>query len=78
MAAKKLVEVPNKSRRGEAPRRKSFRLHQSKIDHAMEVLGTSTETETVERALELVIFRDALVEGVREMRGAGLVNLMDG
>lgn len=77
MAAKKLAEVPRKGRRGEAPRRKSFRLHQSKIDNAMEVLGTSTETETVERALELVVFRDALVKGVREMRGAGLIDVME-
>ena len=56
----------------EAAMRKNYRLRQSKIDRAMRVLGTATETETIERALELVVFRGELVEGVRAMRGAGL------
>jgi hypothetical protein len=64
-------------RPAEAPKKKSYRLRQSMIDEAMEVLGTSTETETIEQALELVVFRNRLVEGVRAMRGAGLVNLFD-
>lgn len=59
---------------GEALTRKNYRLHQSKIDRAMEALGTSTETETIEQALELVVFRRDLVEGVRAMRGAGLAD----
>jgi hypothetical protein len=56
----------------EAAMRKNYRLRQSKIDRAMRVLGTGTETETIERALELVVFRGELVEGVRAMRGAAL------
>ncbi|HEX2190033.1 MAG TPA: hypothetical protein VHG51_14095, partial [Longimicrobiaceae bacterium] len=48
----------------EAAMRKNYRLRQSKIDRAMRVLGTSTETETIERALELVVFRGELLEGV--------------
>jgi hypothetical protein len=62
----------------EAPRKKNLRLHQSKIDEAREILGTSTETETIEAALDLVVFRRELVEGVRAMRGAKLVNRFDG
>lgn len=58
----------------EAPMRKNYRLRQSRIDRAMRVLGTSTETETIERALELVVFRGELVDGVRAMRGAGLAD----
>lgn len=61
----------------EAPRKKSYRLHQSKIDQAMKLLGTRTETETIEQALELVAFRSTLVAGVRAMRGAALVNIFD-
>ena len=61
----------------ETPRKKNFRLRQSKIDEAMKVLGTKTETETIEQALDLVVFRQNLVEGVRAMKGAGLVNLFD-
>jgi hypothetical protein len=55
--------------------RKNYRLHQSKIDAARAVLGTSTETETIEAALELVVFRKELADGVRAMRGTNLVNL---
>ena len=61
----------------EAPKKKNLRLHQSKIDEAKEILGTTTETETIEAALDLVVFRKELVEGVRAMRGANLVNLFD-
>lgn len=52
-----------------------MRLHQSKIDRAMKLLGTRTETETIEQALDMVAFRNALVEGIRGMRGAGLVDV---
>lgn len=60
---------------GEAPRKKNLRLHQSKIDEAKEILGTATETETIEVALDLVVFRQELVEGVRAMRGARLADV---
>ncbi len=59
----------------EIPRRKNMRLHQSKIDRAMKLLGTRNETETIEMALDLVAFRTALVEGIRAMRGANLVDV---
>lgn len=61
----------------EAPKKKNLRLHQSKIDEAKEILGTATETETIEVALDLVVFRKELTEGVRAMRGTNLVNLFD-
>ena len=61
----------------EAPKKKNLRLHQSKIDQAKEILGTATETETIEAALDLVVFRKELTEGVRAMRGTNLVNLFD-
>lgn len=62
----------------EIPRRKNMRLHQSKIDRAMQLLGTRNETETIEVALDMVAFRNALVEGIRGMRGAGLVDVYAG
>lgn len=61
----------------EAPRKKNIRLHQRKIDEAKAILGTETETETIETALDLVVLRDELVRGVRAMRGARLENLFD-
>jgi hypothetical protein len=57
--------------------RKNFRLHQSKIDRAKRILGTSTETETIEQALDLVAFGDRLLAGVDRMRGKQLVDVYD-
>lgn len=57
--------------------RKNYRLHQSKIDAAKAILGTSTETETIETALDLVVFRKELADGVRAMRGANLMEVFD-
>lgn len=50
--------------------RKNLRLSQAKIDRARRILGTKTETETVERALDLVAFRDEAIAGVRRMAGS--------
>jgi hypothetical protein len=59
----------------DAVARKNYRLHQSKIDRARRILGTTTETETIERALELVAFGEELREGVDAMRGMDLVDV---
>jgi hypothetical protein len=53
----------------EAPTRKNYRLLQSKLDAARRVLGTRTETETIERALDLVAFGERLAAGTRRVRG---------
>lgn len=80
-AAKRAKRSATRAWSGSAPnepaRKKNVRLHQSKIDAARAILGTTTETETIEAALDLVVFRSELVEGVRAMRGANLVNLFD-
>jgi hypothetical protein len=52
--------------------RKEFWLTPSKLDEAKRVLGTSTDVDTVEEALDLVVFRDEVREGVRMMGGLGL------
>lgn len=49
--------------------RKNFRLPQSKLDVARQILGTKTETETIERALDLVAFGERLAKGTEEARG---------
>lgn len=59
----------------EVPARKNYRLHQSKIDRARAVLGTDTETETIEQALDLVAFGERLLAGVDRMRGKKLVDI---
>jgi hypothetical protein len=55
--------------RQDAPKRKNFRLQQSKLDAARRVLGTTTETETIERALDLVVFGERLASGTARARG---------
>jgi hypothetical protein len=50
-------------------RRKNYRLHQSKLDAALRVLGTKTETETIELALDLVAFGERLASGTERARG---------
>jgi hypothetical protein len=50
--------------------RKNLRLTQAKLTRAQHILGTATETETVEEALDLVAFRHEVVSGVRRVAGA--------
>jgi hypothetical protein len=52
-------------------KRKNYRLHQSRLDRARDVLGTRTETETIERALDLVVFAERLASGTGRARGRG-------
>ena len=61
--------------REEPLKRKNYRLPQSKIDRVREILGTETETETIERALDLVAFGEQLQAGVDRMRGKHLVDI---
>jgi len=53
--------------------RKNLRLSQKKLNRAKRILGTSTETETVDRALDLVAFRREVVEGVERLAGTKMV-----
>jgi hypothetical protein len=54
--------------------RKNMRLRQDLLDQARKVLGTKTETETVEEALELVTFRKEVAEGIRRIAGSGALH----
>jgi hypothetical protein len=53
--------------------RKNLRLDQTKIDRARKILGTKTETETIEQALDLVAFRDEVVSGLEKLAGSGIL-----
>ena len=50
--------------------RKNLRLSQGKLSRAQRILGAATETETVERALDLVTFRHDVIAGVRRVAGS--------
>lgn len=68
--------MPTKARKV----RKNLRLTQAKIDRAKRILGTSSETEAIEQALDLVAFRDEVLAGVRRLAGSGSLRdlLVDG
>jgi len=54
--------------------RKNMRLRQDLIDRAKRILGTKTETETVEQALELVTFREEVLAGIESIAGTNAVD----
>lgn len=73
---------PRTSPRRDAPRRvarKNYRIDVDKLSRARRVLGTANETETIHRALDLVVNEAALVEAVREFvrRGHGHIDNAD-
>jgi hypothetical protein len=57
--------------------RKNLRLSQAKIDRAKRILGTKTETETIEQALDLVAFRAEVVTGLEKLAGSGMLREVD-
>jgi hypothetical protein len=69
MATPTIGRVRRAKARQDAPRRKNYRLRQSKLDAARRVLGTTTETETIDRALDFVIFGERLASGTARARG---------
>lgn len=52
---------------GKVPR--TYRLAPEKVAKAQRILGAATATETIEQALDLVVFRDELMVGTRAMFG---------
>ena len=48
---------------------RTFRLTPEKLSAAQVILGTSTATETIETALDMVVFRKELVVGTRALFG---------
>jgi hypothetical protein len=52
-------------------KRKNFYLDQRKIRRAKKILGARTETEAVDAALDLVIFRQEILESLRKVAGKG-------
>lgn len=52
---------------------KTYRLSPRKVAAAQRILGTPTATETIEAALDMVVFREELVAGTKAMLGADLI-----
>jgi hypothetical protein len=53
---------------------RTYRLTLSPLRAAKRALGAATATETIERALELVVFRRQLVDGTRAMLGVHITS----
>jgi Arc/MetJ family transcription regulator len=51
--------------------RKNIYLDEGKIRRAGRILGTQTETETIDRALDLVVFRKAILRSLEQTAGQG-------
>ena len=59
--------------RSAAVRHKHIQLDQSKLDRARSILGTATETETLDRALDIVLAERALDSALRRVRAKGRI-----
>jgi hypothetical protein len=55
-------------------RRKNVNIDQAKLDRAVEILGARSETDAIDQALSLLIFRDELIEGIERIGGSGGVD----
>jgi hypothetical protein len=49
---------------------RTFRLTEGKVEAAQRILGAATATETIETALDLVVFRQELESSTRAALGA--------
>jgi len=54
-----------------AIRHKHLKLDQRKIDKARRALGTRTEQETLDRALDMVLAEDRIIRVLRRGRAVG-------
>ncbi len=52
---------------------RTFRLRQGQIEAAQRALGAATATEAIETALDLVVFRQELIDGTRAMLGVNII-----
>ena len=53
---------------------RTYRLPLSKVQAAKRALGAATATETIERALDLVVFQRELIDGTRAMLGIEIMS----
>lgn len=67
--------MPVPARRAGAPapriRRKNLNVDQEKLDRVVALLGARTETDAIDQALDLLLFREELVAGIGRIAGSG-------
>lgn len=52
-------------------KRKNYYLDEGKIRSAQKILGTTTETATIDKALDLVVFRKEIRRSLRKAARSG-------
>jgi hypothetical protein len=52
---------------------KNYYLYETKIKGAQKILEAKTETETIDRALDLVLFRKEILDSLKKTKGKGKV-----
>lgn len=80
-----MSEAPSPRRRGRPPtartgmRRKNLNVDQEKLDRLISLMGAGTETEVVDQALDLLLFQEEAMAGLRKLAGRGnqIENLFD-
>ncbi|MBS1258947.1 MAG: hypothetical protein MAG551_02011 [Candidatus Scalindua arabica] len=60
----------------QAFKRKNYYLDEAKIKSAQKILETRTETETIDRALDLVLFRKEILGSLKKTREKGTGKLV--
>lgn len=60
-----------RTRRAPEIRRKNVNIDQTKLDRVRELLGSSSETEAIDQALDMLLFREELVAGIAQVGGKG-------
>ena len=66
------TNIASRKRERRVPR--TYRLPLTKLEAARRALGAATATETIERALDLVVFQRKLVRGTEAMLGVEIVS----
>lgn len=66
------MSAAKRARAGDRKVPKTYRLNPSKVAAAQRILGTPTATETIEAALDMVVFREELIAGAKAMLGVEL------
>ena len=56
---------------GTSIRRKNLKIDQEKLDRAVSILGARSEADAVDQALDLVLSRDDMIEGIGRLAGTG-------
>jgi hypothetical protein len=66
------MPAAKRPRAGDRKVPRTYRLSPSKVAAAQRILGTPTATETIEAALDMVVFREELIAGTKAMLGVEL------